>query len=126
MWGHQVESLEAFAESSGITPKALLNRPEPHELGGLWFEAFNVLSSSRSFGMSGPLPIAISEMWAYQQMFGMVDEDERASFVRAMQRLDGAYLAAYAERADRSSGSVVADEPIPPENWGTRSPREKT
>ena len=116
VWGHQIEYLEGLQESLGITPKALLTRPELHELGGEIYTAFNTLSSSRGYGMSGPLALTIESMFAYCQMFYIDQVDERASFVNFMQRLDAAYLAAKAEQADNPSGSAVVDQEVPLDN----------
>ena len=61
-WGHQIEYLERVRDDMGIMPKGLATRPEAHALGQEIYQAFNTLSSSRSYGMSGPLPISITDM----------------------------------------------------------------
>lgn len=116
VWGHQIEYLEGLEEKLGITPKALLNRPEPHQLGGRLYSGFNALSSSRGYGMGGPLAITIEAIFAYCQMFEIGSPDERLTFLRAVQRLDAAYLAAVAARADNPTGAAVVDQGIPLDN----------
>jgi hypothetical protein len=111
-WGHQIEYLESIREDMGIMPLGLANRPEEHELGGEIYQAFNTLSSSRSYGMSGPLPISITDMASYCQLFEVVSLDERAAFIRQIQRLDHKYLEIVAARNDTNTkGEVVNDGP---------------
>jgi len=101
----------------GIMPKGLASRPEMHDLGGQLMQAFNVLSSSRQYGMNGPLAITISDIAAYCQLFEIRSTDERADFLATIQRLDGAYLASVAKANDKEtktevvSGSLGADNP---------------
>ena len=116
VWGHQIEYLEELEAKFGITPKALLTRPELHQLGGQLYDGFNSLSSSRGYGMGGPLAITIEAVFAYCQMFGIDTPDDRLTFLRTVQRLDAAYLAAVAERADNPTATAVVDQGIPLDN----------
>lgn len=97
-------------------PKALLERPELHELGGEIYEGFSALSSSRGYGMGGPLAITIEAIYAYCQMFQICDLESRAGFLHAVQRLDATYLAAVAERNDKPTAAAVVDQGIPLDN----------
>lgn len=93
-----------------MTPKALLNKPQPHDLGLDLKEAFDTLSSSRQHGgMGDPLPIAVSEMLMWCMGFEITSLDDRAAFIRTMQKLDAAYLAAVAERRDKHAKTVVVN-----------------
>lgn len=113
-WGHQRAYLESLRDNVGIMPKALLNVPEPHELGVELDEAFNILSSSRQWSMGDPLPIAVSEMLLWCAGFDIADLDERLSFIRTMQKLDSAYLKVLADRKSKTdSGTNPAVAPIP-------------
>jgi hypothetical protein len=116
VWGHQVAWLESLQQQHGITPKALLERPEVHDLGGETLDAFYTLSSSRAYGMGGPLAVSIEAMFAYCQMFGVESLDDRTDFLHTMQRLDKAYLAAVAEREDKKTDTAVVDQGIPMDN----------
>lgn len=100
----------------GIMPKGLASRPEMHDLGGQLMQAFNVLSSSRQYGMNGPLPITISDIAAYCQLFAITVTDERADFLATMQRLDGAYLASVAKANDKGTVSAVVATSAAPDN----------
>lgn len=55
-------------------------------------EAFNILSASRPVTMNGPGPIPLSEVFAYCQMFGIDDPDERQELVMMLQAADAGYL----------------------------------
>lgn len=101
----------------GILPLGLANRPEEHQLGHHLMQAFNVLSSSRQYGMSGPQPISLAEMYSYCKMFALADVDERENFVATMQRLDATYMADISKRfAATKTSSVVVDSSAAPDN----------
>jgi hypothetical protein len=77
--------------------------------------AFNVLSSGRQYSAHGhPLPIPISEMFAFCQMFFVCTYEEREQFVYFIQGLDSAYLTQVAknneEAADKRPESDVAQK----------------
>lgn len=116
MWGHQTEYLEGLQEKLGVIPKALRERPTVHELGDELYGGFNALSSSRSYGMGGPLAVTIEAIYAYCQMFEISDLDDRVAFLHAVQRLDSVYLAEVAKRTDNPSGSAVVNQDIPLDN----------
>ena len=105
----------------GVLPFALANQPELDELGLLYYQAFNVLSSSRTYGMSGALPITIGEITAYLWAFEFTDLDDRADMIVFVQRLDGAYLAEMAKRHDTETNVDVVDDSGLADNAGTGS-----
>lgn len=108
-WGPRKDYLERVQEDMGFTPPALLARPEQHELGGDLYEAFNTLSSSRQYGMNGPLPVSIGEMMLWCWGMGIDNVDERAAFIRTMQKLDKTYLAEVARQSDTATKSEVVE-----------------
>ena len=55
-------------------------------------EIFEDLSSSRSFSMSGPLPVPVSEIKSYCEMFEIDGVSLRSRVLRQVQNLDRAYL----------------------------------
>lgn len=89
-WGAQREFLEDMARRDGAEPKALSNRVEVSPVLSFYYEAFIVLSSSRTVGMATN-PIPLSEMLAYCDLYGL-DGDERHDFVYLIQSLDREYL----------------------------------
>lgn len=115
-WGHEIEYLEKIREDMGIMPKGLANMPERHELGEFLFTAFNTLSSSRHYNDGSPLPISITEMWAYCGLASLDDADERLSFVRAIQKMDNAYLTVVAKRNAKTTESKVVNNEQAPDN----------
>lgn len=76
-----------------MTPQALRNRPELDLVQASYFNAFQKISSSRNFSMSGALPIPISQIESYCNLYKIHDVEiievlhDRISF------LDGVYLA---------------------------------
>lgn len=73
-------------------PLALRNRPELDVSQVGYFNAYQLIASSRNFSMSGALPIPISEIESYCNLYKIHDVEiievlhERISF------LDGVYL----------------------------------
>lgn len=62
-------------------------------------EAYSVLSASRPTGFSGPLPIPLSEVAAYIELYEVAD---RERFVRLVRALDDAYLAEHYRKHARA------------------------
>jgi hypothetical protein len=62
-------------------------------------DAYYSLTAARSSGFGGAEPIQISEIVAYLDLVGILDRDERAKYLRHVQRLDNAYLT-YAREKD--------------------------
>ena len=115
-WGHQLGYLEGLRDDLGVMPRALADRPEQHDLGGDLFRAFNTLSSSRHYGMGGPLPISISEMAAFCQLFDISAVDDRETFVATMQRLDSVYLTEVSKRNATTTTNALAAGPVTNDN----------
>ena len=84
-----------MAESNGIQPKALEDKPVLTEFAAGYLKAFSALSNSRSIGMNGPLPIQINEIWALLQVVGVC---HGVRFMRLIQTLDGMWLDDYVKR----------------------------
>ena len=63
------EHLEQVESATGITPDELVLPDFPQLIGSVWIK-FNELSSTRSYGMSGPLPITYSEIKAWAEVTG--------------------------------------------------------
>jgi hypothetical protein len=67
----------------------------------VYFEAFHTLSSARTLHMSGPNPIAVSEMLAYAQGLTWIDSMRGLHlFVRHVQNLDSVFLEFAADKAE--------------------------
>jgi hypothetical protein len=89
-YGSKVDFFEDIAEKRGsfdTTP--LATRPEITPEIAFYLEAFEILSSSRSVGMSlGNIPV--SEIILYGTTFPIIDD--LFTFVQVIARVDGLYL----------------------------------
>jgi len=95
-------------ESTGVTPQSLRSRPEMLTGSGRYLEAFWTLSRGRGQGLSGPLPIAVSEVLAYLTMIEEYSVSERLRILRLIQSLDGAYLDYAASKISKSVPAAPA------------------
>jgi hypothetical protein len=88
-WGPQVEYLEGLKED-GLDPQALKNKPVVTGAQHFYRDVYADLSDSRGYTQTGsPLPIPLSEVLSYFEMFGIrsLDHRERILYmVRAMDR----------------------------------------
>lgn len=83
----------------GITPVALLDRPEL-EAGDLpYLDGFRSLNGSRAYGQFGPMPISIADVHAYLMLVGEDRVEERLRFLSVMQGMDGVFLKTEVERS---------------------------
>lgn len=74
-------------------------------------EIFEELSSSRNFSMSGPMPIPVSEIKSYCEMFEIDGVSLRGRVLRQVQGMDRTYLGIISKsRADKED---KADKPKP-------------
>lgn len=83
---------EALLEQGAAIPEDLLP-VEVWPVAEPYRQAFRVLSASRSWGMSGPLPLPYSEIIAYARANGLAESmtelEECVSFIQAQ---DSEYL----------------------------------
>lgn len=82
----------------------------PQGLVGLW-NAYVTLDRSRPFHESAMLPIPISEMKAYMEVFGITSEEDRETFIRVMQMVDSHAVKKANDEAKKKSGSSKGDKP---------------
>lgn len=91
---------------TGNVPGALQERPvlEPH----LWYyrDIYGELAGSRSHSASGdPLPIPVSEVLAYCQMYHIDGLDERETLCTMVRALDRAFLTYMREKTKQTAAS---------------------
>ena len=98
---------------SGVTPRALLDRPrlEPHL--SLYRKIYERLSRSRQWGEGGPQAIALSEVFSYCDGMGLYGDEFREKLVDLIQEMDAVFMehcAAEAKKtlAKSSSSDVVS------------------
>lgn len=74
-WGPNLFVLRESYRRTGVLPPALQSRPDLTRDVAFYLEAFFFLSSFRSYGMGGPLPIPLSEIATYARLIGYNAED---------------------------------------------------
>lgn len=79
-------------EKHGITPAALLSRPQLARDLVHYYNAFNILDGRRGGNMAGEQPIKISEMVAYLSASGEDCVESRMKFIRLMSSMDNVTL----------------------------------
>lgn len=87
----------------GVKPKALEERPELDFRQQWYYTAYQSISRSRSVGMGGPLPVPVSEILAYCQLFYIAKLNERERLFRYINSLDNAYLDYVGEQSKSKS-----------------------
>lgn len=104
-WGQKIDTLLAFQEQSGITPRALLTRPViPIELQFAW-SVFSELSSYRlPSGMGGHSSIQLSEFLAYAGLW-QFSRDEMQDVWALVHKIDSIWLEIIAKRAESETKS---------------------
>lgn len=93
----------------GVTPKALLSRPSLDERLGYYYSVYNRISRSRDVSMAGALPLKVSEISAYCELFKIHSLIERERLFDCVTTLDDAYLEYAAKR--QSSQTDQAKKP---------------
>lgn len=80
-----------MADKTGFEPPSLQNRPRIEEHHAWAWDAFNAVSSDRSFGF-GPGPIPFGAIDRYATRMGIDDPDQFVTLVEILRELDRAYL----------------------------------
>lgn len=94
MWGtkDKQDFLNSVWRRTGRKPKALQEKPNLEDDGVEAYVAFQRLSSGRPYGDMGPNAIAVSEIYAYCRLMGVVDPDERELLTRFICTMDGIFI----------------------------------
>lgn len=79
-------------EKSGITPRALLDRPALKDQYLQLYRDFGMLNRGRSAGMSGPASLTLTDFAAFFSIFPQPSPELRERWIRIMQRVDAAVL----------------------------------
>ncbi len=80
-------------------PPALRNRPQLDTRQIYFYNAYQEISGSRNFSMSGPLPIPVSEILAYCTLYKIHNVEKIEMLKRRITFLDGVYLTHVAEKS---------------------------
>ena len=99
---------------------ALRHRPKLTQWTLEYWEAFQVLSSSRLVHQGGIGPIPLSEMVSYMDTVNLVDVDERLKLIKMIQALDKVYVKHINSKAKRESELKRGSMPKRPRRKGRR------
>lgn len=99
-WGPHLKALTSQLKP-GETLPFMDRRPRlKDELIPFW-DAFFVLSNSRSHTGFGPNPVSFADLKAYLELFEVREEDDIDDFIFFIQLLDGIYLSRKAAEASK-------------------------
>lgn len=97
-WGPHIKAFEAKRKKTGVAPKPLLSMPQIQQQDLEYYNAFQTVNNSRSYGdMGGARALQISEILAYCQMVGIAKRAERVKYLGLIQQLDQIWLKHAAE-----------------------------
>lgn len=97
-WGSEEKTLLEIQRSTGVTPRALQERPRLEPGASPSWDAFWLLSGGRGSGMQGPLPVALSEILSYLHLIGEDRSSERLKLLRIIRNMDAAFLSHIAKK----------------------------
>jgi len=112
-WGSQLKFLFSLA-ADGVEPQALKDRPTLRPELAYYQEVFEELSESRHYSAAGtPLPIPVSEIVSYCELFRVDSLVEREELFRAVRVLDRQFVKQITEqlkpaKPDTKTKSAVA------------------
>lgn len=89
-WGSQLKFLQEMERSTGVTPRALADRPLIRSHLAWYIESFYELSAGRDIGEYVP-PLSAEEMLAYCQLVGLPDCRQRVRLFEVVRQLDLVY-----------------------------------
>lgn len=84
-------SLLKQAELTGRYPKALEARPELDDVQQALYEAWNEIGSTRSFTTAGPLPVSLTGVKVYADLYGLNQQDA-VDLWKLVRQIDAFYL----------------------------------
>lgn len=90
-------------EETGVTPKALLDKPKLGFAEQWYFDVFFDLSGSRRSSMGGLMPIPYSELVGYCQYYEITELEEKALLAKYLRAMDLEYLDIQSEKRDADS-----------------------
>ena len=93
-WGEKEEFLEGIEKETGITPPALLKKPELEFWMAGYLKAFWILCARRTVGMS-PNPISFTDIALY---FEKSEFDDFFEFLTLISVMDDKWMALMAAR----------------------------
>lgn len=101
-----------MAKRDGKSPAALASEPDLIFSAQPYFAAFKMLHGSRNIAPDGaPLPIPLSEVSAYADLFGFRSLQDRFDLLRYVQVCDNSYIEACKRRAPKQQHGKSGKHP---------------
>lgn len=91
----------------GFTPKSLLSRPTLDTHQAYHYSIYQDISGSRAISPAGAMPIPVTEILAYCDLFKIDTLHERAQIFRYVTQMDSAYLAHVASKTSKPTKAVA-------------------
>lgn len=86
---------------TGVVAKSIANKPKLDQDNEPFAEVFFSLHACRHYTEHGPNPIPLVEIGAALDLFGIVDREDRLSYLRMIQLVDLEYVSFMTERMNR-------------------------
>lgn len=90
-------------KDDGLDPQALRDRPVLDRVQSYYMDAFQTITDSRRYTYGQPVPIPLSEILSYCQLFYIDSLTEREQLVKVVQALDNTYLKVTSEQSKPAS-----------------------
>lgn len=114
-WGRQEDFLKQIEEMTGETPGGLKERPDLTPIQWYYRIAFEEVSASRGYSSNGlPLPVPLTEMLAYCQLYGIESLDEREKLIKMFRAMDAGYRKVASQEANSDKPKVPHPMPVKP------------
>lgn len=114
-WGADLKFLLEIKESTGVTPKSLLDRPTLSARQSYFTDVFEDLTDSRTYSATGtPLPIPLSEILTYFEMFYIDGISEREQLLKMMRTLDRTFIRVVCKQVAQKSKTDTKTVPALP------------
>lgn len=107
-WGSSIQMLQEIQESTGETPKALLNRPVAREDCTKYRVAYNWCSQGRQFNQAGLQAITLGEIHAYLSIVQEYRLSEREAYMRMILAQDSVFMEYVREKTESQSKKQTA------------------
>lgn len=103
-WGAQADFLKMVEEQTGKTPGGLLERPTLTANQWYYRDVYEDVSGSRQYTTDGqPLPIPISEVLAYCELFGIRELEARHRIMVMVRAQDAGFRKVMREKAEQEA-----------------------
>jgi hypothetical protein len=95
-----MKTLLEVQETSGVTPKALLDRPRIAQHDRYYLDVYYDLAAGRGYNQAGIQPLSVEAITTYMDLV----DDRRYRLFQAVRSLDAAYLKHVMEKKSQTTG----------------------